>query len=285
MGDDGYGVMKNIGLFSLRQNALVWIILSLCWATSANAQSNFLTRAEVYKVSNQVQLLPYRQSPKPAKLQDQLVPRDGLQTAAKSHAELLFNEGTLARIGEKTLFRFLPGTQNYQLQNGVIKAETLLELTFGEAFVSTSPEPVTTRTQTPVSRIEVKPNTQAAFIVEHWRSQNTTQVFALTDSNIRVATLAGTSAVTLKAGEKIKVTSEKIGNIEKFNRDKLLKTQSLIAGFTSLDKPFADAALADRTAFSPPQIPSTNSQSIPEPSSILGLLAIGLFIGFSQRRN
>ncbi len=82
-------------------------------------QSNVLTKAEVYKLRNQVQLLPFNQTPRAAKLSDVLVPQDALQTAANAIAELLFNEGSIARVDASTVFRFREGLRRFQLPNRV----------------------------------------------------------------------------------------------------------------------------------------------------------------------
>jgi hypothetical protein len=93
-------------------------LLGLVWATPALTQPDLLTRAEVYKLVNTVQLLPNQQSPRPAKLSDTLAPLDAIKTATRSRAELLFNEGSLARVGANAIFRFVPGTRSFQLRNG-----------------------------------------------------------------------------------------------------------------------------------------------------------------------
>lgn len=82
-------------------------------------QNEVLTRAEIYKLRNQVELVPFNQSPRSAKLSDILVPQDALRTAAASIAELLFNEGSIARVDANTVFRFREGLRRFQLQNRI----------------------------------------------------------------------------------------------------------------------------------------------------------------------
>ncbi|MEO1131558.1 MAG: FecR domain-containing protein [Cyanobacteria bacterium J06639_1] len=81
-------------------------------------RGTLLTRAEVYKLVNQVELIPKNQQPRPAQLDDILVPLDSLATKPKSRADLLFNEGSLARLGANSIFRFVPGTRNFELDSG-----------------------------------------------------------------------------------------------------------------------------------------------------------------------
>ena len=63
-------------------------VLVLSWAIPTQAQQALLTRAEIYKLLNQV-LLQLRNKPvRQAKKADVLVPLDALQTKSKSRAEL-----------------------------------------------------------------------------------------------------------------------------------------------------------------------------------------------------
>ncbi len=94
---------------SFSQVIVAGSVLGLSLMMPVLAQQQLLTRAEVYKLVNQVQLLLNNQSPRPAKLSDVLIPEDALRTTARSKAELLFNEGSLARIGANAMFRFIPG--------------------------------------------------------------------------------------------------------------------------------------------------------------------------------
>lgn len=90
------------------------------FAVQLTAQQNeVLTRAEVYKLRNQVEVLPFNQSARAATLSDVLVPQDAVRTAAASIAELLFNEGSIARVDANTVFRFREGLRRFQLPNRV----------------------------------------------------------------------------------------------------------------------------------------------------------------------
>ncbi|MBF2036777.1 MAG: FecR domain-containing protein [Leptolyngbyaceae cyanobacterium T60_A2020_046] len=79
-----------------------------------------LTRAEVEALQNRVELIPQGQSARPARLSDWLGVGDALRTAAAARAELRFNDGSLARIGERATFRFVPNTRNFRLSNGTV---------------------------------------------------------------------------------------------------------------------------------------------------------------------
>lgn len=93
-------------------------ILTIAAIRPAFAASDLLTRGEVYRLVNQAQLLPFNRPARRAVLRDAMVPQDAIKTAARSRAELLFNEGSVARIGSNALFRFIPGMRGFQLRNG-----------------------------------------------------------------------------------------------------------------------------------------------------------------------
>ncbi|MEO0647131.1 MAG: FecR domain-containing protein, partial [Cyanobacteria bacterium J06650_10] len=87
---------------------------------SVSAQEQDLTWARVDFLRNRVQLVPQDQQGRRARISDVLSVGDSLRTARASRAELRFNDGSLARIGERATFRFTPNTRNFQLSNGTI---------------------------------------------------------------------------------------------------------------------------------------------------------------------
>lgn len=141
------------------------------------AQNEVLTRAEVYKLRNQVELVPFNQSPRAAKLSDVLVPQDALRTAASAIAELLFNEGSIACVDANTVFRFREGLRRFQLQNRVsqkpidlaaksadfpkmaqttvLQKETIFVLESGTALLMSPPNSVGTQVETSESRVSI----------------------------------------------------------------------------------------------------------------------------------
>jgi hypothetical protein len=228
---------------SLAQKIIVGMILTASWITPALAQQDLLTRAEVYKLLNQVQLLIRDKPPRTAKKADVLVPLDALQTRTRSRAELLFNEGSLARIGSSATFRFKPGIRRFELANGVYKAETIFELQNGTALVLTPSGSTGTTIETPQSRIDViaavpppgsdiLPPTAAngAVVVTHNGATNTTQAFNLTNLPVTITNLNGTQSQTLQAGQTVRVTNGVIGPVQTFDLQKFYQTSQLAAG-------------------------------------------------------
>lgn len=173
-------------------SSLAGSLLSLNWITAASAQPNLptespafliaqqevLTRAEIYRLQNQVELLPFNQNPRQAALDDVLVPRDAVRTAAASIAELLFNEGSIARVDANTTFRFREGTRRFELPNRVarqgwtlalkslpqlaqatgdeiLQREMIFVLENGTALLMSPPNSVGTQVETPQSTVRI----------------------------------------------------------------------------------------------------------------------------------
>src|SRR5205814_7547046 len=77
-----------------------------------------LTSAEVTKIINRVSVVDPDKGGHPATLRDVIKDDLGLQTAAKSRSELLFQDNTLTRIGAETFFSFKTGTRDMTLEKG-----------------------------------------------------------------------------------------------------------------------------------------------------------------------
>jgi len=77
-----------------------------------------LRRADVEALQNRVEFLPQNGVARPAQLSDWLDLGDAIRTAQAARVDLRFNDGSLARIGERATFRFVPNTRTFQLSNG-----------------------------------------------------------------------------------------------------------------------------------------------------------------------
>ncbi|MBE7379826.1 MAG: FecR domain-containing protein [Leptolyngbya sp. SIO1E4] len=206
----------------------------------AIAQSEALTRAELYRLQNQVQLLPYQQPSRPAAIADPLLPRDGVQTQSQSRAELLFNEGSLARIGANSIFRFVPGLRRYQLPDGSTRAEAVLQLEQGIALVMGPAGSATNQVQTPEAEITIAggdlpddapvPPTSTAVVIVHSPTLATTQVFNLTQNPTTISAPGGTETVTLGAGETLSVTEGVFSAVDTFDLNHFYQTSGLALG-------------------------------------------------------
>ncbi len=181
--------------------------------TPAQAQTP-LTRAVVSALRNRVRLLPQRRPARPAKIADVVTPGDGLSTARASLAELRFNDGTLARMGERAVFRFVPKTRRFRLTTGTV----LLLIPPGQGR---------TQVRTPNVTAGIR---GSALFVRYAPDTNTTIVGALTDSGIEVMNDDGSQRQVLKAGQMVVTVDDRIEGLYDFDLETFYETSSLVEG-------------------------------------------------------
>ncbi|MEM7555515.1 MAG: hypothetical protein AAF378_15735 [Cyanobacteria bacterium P01_A01_bin.84] len=230
---------------------LLATLLALLWNAPVQAQRDLLTRAEVYKILNQVQLLLRNKPARRAKLRDVLVPLDALTTKARSRAELLFNEGSLARIGPNGNFRFKPGTRRLQLPGRGLRSETILEMKKGVAVVMVPPGGSTTKVETTQGTADIfssqisgkptpEPNQLPSDITENFKgsalaiitddSKKTTRFLNLTRHPVAINNPQGTQTVILRGGQTVTVNDGTIGEVQNFDLKKFYQTTKLATG-------------------------------------------------------
>lgn len=249
-------VMKFAKLQSSVQNLLFASLLALLWSTPVQAEKE-LTSAEVYKILKQVQLLQRKQTPRPAKLKDVLVPLDALRTGEESGANLLFNEGSLGIIGSKTTFRFKLDMRQGEVgdiareESTTNRNRSTLEITEGVAVIMVSPRVETTKVETPQGTVDTvapliskqpeqlppeqlspdvtKDSRGSAFAVIVNASNKNVRYLNLTSHPITVTNRQGTKTVTLKGGQTVAINDGVIGEVENFDLKKFYKTTKLAA--------------------------------------------------------
>ncbi|NBD17602.1 MAG: iron dicitrate transport regulator FecR [Cyanobacteria bacterium] len=211
--------MKKMAAFKyLFPHALVnGLLLTSFWLSPAVAQS-VLTRAEIYKKQNQVELERQNQGVwTSATVGDILAPRDAVRTAARSQAQLLFNEGTLVRTGERTTFRFPPGKRRFELVRGA-------------ALVMIRPGMGTSTMTTPQATI-VSEGT--ALFIQHDTTRNASLVGVLTNSPtgpVKVMDQEGNVVVELRAGQFVSIINGVVGVVEYFILPMFYDSIELAAG-------------------------------------------------------
>ncbi|WP_143845442.1 FecR family protein, partial [Nostoc sp. T09] len=192
----------------------VWgaIVLPFSERTSATTP---LTRAEIQELRNLVQLIP-KNSPKkrPARKSDALIPGDGLSTGRASLADLRFNDGSLARVGEQAVFQFLPKTRNFRLKNGTV----LLLIPPGRGQ---------TRIQTPNAAAAIR---GSALFVRYDEKTDTTIVGALTNSGIEVSNKQASQSQVLEAGQLMVIVKGKFQGLYDFDLRNFYDTSDLVRG-------------------------------------------------------
>ncbi len=284
--------------WSISRSLVIGSLVSLVWMVSAVAQLDFrtkrneveLTLAEVCELQSYVELLR-QQSSRPAILADILEPKDALKTAIDALAELLFNEGSYARVDKGSIFRFLTGKRRVEqmphliyliagcenriamadrlktnvqwkifalIKNNLEAAvgnrmalaaqsgtgpETIFELDEGRSLIVSIPNSRITQIETPQSIIDVRASAPAgtavllpplqqsgAVVVEHNANSGTTEVFVLTDNDIKVSDLEGGQTVSLLGGQKVAVRNGRVGEPEEFSLETAYESDALLAG-------------------------------------------------------
>ncbi|MFH7242260.1 MAG: FecR domain-containing protein [Spirulina sp.] len=143
------------------------VVAGLTWLPGGPAQASVaLTRADIEAILNRVELIPRGRSARMARSRDFMAVGDTLRTAAQSQAQLRFNDGSLARVGERATFQFLPNTRNFRLSNGTM----LLLIPPGRGRS-------TIQTPSAITGIQ-----GSAVVVRHIEERNLTIVMALTNN-------------------------------------------------------------------------------------------------------
>ena len=172
-----------------------------------------LTRAEIQNLRNLVQLIPKNNPRKiPARKSDTLIPGDGLSTGRASLADLRFNDGSLARVGEQAVFKFLPKTRNLKLSNGTV----LLLIPPGNGQ---------TRLETPNAAAAIR---GSALFVRYNQATDTTIVGALTNSDIGVANKTASQNYVLQAGQMMVIVKDKFQGLYDFDLKTFYETSDLV---------------------------------------------------------
>ena len=209
--------------------------LAILLGTSTAAEGSVpLRRADIEQILNRVELIPRGRAARTARLSDYLAIGDALRTAAASRAELRFNDGSFARVGERATFHFIPNTRNFRLNDGTM----LLLIPPGRGR---------TTIQTPSAVTGIQ---GSALVVRHVEARNLTMVMALTDNPtgkmaVTVTDCGNEAECTLEhglsAGQMILIHGGKAEVLE-FDLLEFYQTSDLVAGL-ELDNPDADFPL------------------------------------------
>ncbi|MBD2727880.1 FecR domain-containing protein [Nostoc sp. FACHB-892] len=190
----------------------LWGVIVLPWPNRVSAITP-LTRAEIQDLRNMVQLIPKDKLKKrPARKLDAMAPGDGLSTGRASLADLRFNDGSLARVGEQALFQFLPKTRDFKLSNGTV----LLLIPPGKGQ---------TRIQTPNAAAAIR---GSALFVRYDQKTDTTIVGALTNSGIEVSNKEASETQVLEAGQMVIIIKGKFQRLYDFDLRNFYETSQLV---------------------------------------------------------
>ncbi len=202
--------------------AVGFSLVSLLSGTGAvSAQEQTLSWARIDFLRNQVQLVPSNAGARRARIADVLGIGDALRTAQSSRAELRFNDGSLARIGERATFRFTPNTRNFQLTDGTVLI--LIPPARGRSTI-----------QTPNAVTGIQ---GSALFVRYIPETNRTIVGALTDNPDGPMVLSnqdGSEQQALYANQIGVIENDQIVEIFDFDLTSFWQTSGLAAGFDYL---------------------------------------------------
>ncbi|MGF1519012.1 MAG: FecR domain-containing protein [Nodosilinea sp.] len=195
-----------------------------------------LTRADVEALRNRVEFIPRGRTPRAARRSDILAVGDALRTAATAQADLRFNDGSLARVGERATFQFQPNTRNFRLSNG-----TLLLLV--------PPGRGRTNIQTPSAVTGIQ---GSAVVVRYIPESDLTLVMALTNNPAGPMTITAsgcaeagadcaTTEYSLYGGQMALIQNNQVQVVE-FDLPMFYQTSPLVEGL-ELDNPDAESPL------------------------------------------
>ncbi|MBE9140857.1 FecR domain-containing protein [Nodosilinea sp. LEGE 07088] len=219
-----------------------------------------LAPATVRTSTNQVNLVS-TQGARPAALAECFGPGDTLSTAALANAEVLFNDGSLARLGEQANLRFWPQTRK-------------LHLSQGTAVLFVPPGQGRTTIQTPNATVGLN---SSGVVVRHVPSRNLTLVMALANSTtgpVSITTGAPGQEFALYAGQMTLINGV-TSQIVEFDLLEFYQTSNLIANLDLANpdyQPAADEPLAalrpDLLAALAQQLPFSTNDGILDPNLI-----------------
>ncbi len=195
-----------------------------------SAEAKPLTSASIQRRINTVKLMLQGKSPRDAQLSDVLRLRDALSTGRSSQAQLKFNDGSVARVGELALFSFVPNTREFNLRNGT--ALFIIPPKQGRTYVST-----------PHGSAGIR---GSALFVRMDAEKGITIIGALTnnpDGDMEISTNGGSQNIPLKAGQIAIISGGKI-ELFKFDLKEFYRTSKLAEGL-NLDKQDAPSADPD----------------------------------------
>ncbi|WP_206070716.1 FecR domain-containing protein [Nodosilinea sp. P-1105] len=193
---------------------------------SAQAEVPF-TRAWVNFSTNQVHLASVAGNVRPAVVAECLCPGDRITTNVAAKAELLFNDGSLVRMGEQSSLHFWPQTRQLRLRQGT----TAL-------FVP--PDQGRTAIHTANAIVGLQ---NAAVVVRYVPERNLTLVMALTSDSagpISLSTNDHSQTIALLGGQMALVSGTDI-EVAEFDLQGFYQTSRLVLGLNIPDsRPLAD---------------------------------------------
>ena len=197
--------------------------------------------------NNQVSLLSASGVSRPASVADCFCPGETLSTSALSKAEVLFNDGSLTRVGQQASLRFWPATRNLYLNHGT-------------AAVFVPPQQGRTTVQTPNATVGLN---STAVVVRYVPSRTLTVVMALADAPtgpVLVTSASTGQEFALYGGQMAFVDGANLQVLE-FDLLEFYQTSDLLAGLRLGDPTYWPAADEPLSALRPDLLRALEQQS------------------------
>lgn len=225
-----------------------------------------LAWARVRASRHQVDLVSATGASRPASVNDCFCPGETLSTSASAKAEVLFSDGSLARVGEQAHLQFWPHTRDLRLSQGTVAL-----------FVSLSQGRTTLQTPNAIVGIN-----SSGMVVRHVPSRKLTLVMALANSPtgpVSITVTATGQEFTLDAGQMAFIGDNNLQVVE-FDLLEFYQTSDLLAGLQLANPNYHPAADEPLAALRPnllqalnQQAPFSRNDAILDPSLINGLTA------------
>jgi hypothetical protein len=94
------------------------LVLALAGGLRNEVSADELKEAKVTQVIQDVRVLPSNSSPRPAAVNEDVHKGTAVQTGVQSRSELTFNDRTMTRLGEKTIFSVGEGPRTIDVGSG-----------------------------------------------------------------------------------------------------------------------------------------------------------------------
>jgi hypothetical protein len=208
--------------------------LTVCAVTPDARADRPLSRGEVYKMNNSVRYLPQGKQARNAQIGDVLVPMDGVGTGSRSRAEVIFNEGSIARVGSNAIFRFKPGLRSFHLRHG-----TALILSPTQTIASA------TRIELPDADIEafgmgggdgINDQMGLLAMVDASKPEATeTRILMLTNGTLKVSPKVG-PPFQITGGDYVVMQNGKVISVTKVNLATFYQSSALALGLGAGDR-------------------------------------------------
>ena len=264
-----YAMVFSARVFPVRLNGFAAVLLamigSVAIAPPAAAGVSFAW-ARVRTSQHQVDLVSATGASRPASATDCFCPGETLSTSASAKAEVLFSDGSLARVGEQAQLQFWPHTRDLRLSQGTVAL-----------FVS--PSQGRTTLQTPNAKVGLN---SSGIVVRHMPSRQLTLVMALANSPTGPVTITVTATgqeFVLNAGQMAFISANNLQVVE-FDLLEFYQTSDLLAGLQLANPNYRPAVNEPLAALRPSllqalsqQAPFSSSDTILDPSLITDFVA------------